>query len=1154
MSKPGFCHLHVHSHYSLLDGVSTVEALVKMAADQGMPALALTDHGNMFGAVEFYQECKAAGIKPIIGMEAYVTAGSRFDKKRDPKGHNYYHLLLLAQNATGYQNLLRLSSLAYVEGFYYKPRIDHELLKLYSAGLIGTSSCLAGEVNRPLIQGDAAKALDAARRYQQIFGRDRFFLEIQNHGLPEQLRVLEQIPALAKELGLPLLATNDVHYLRSDDARAQEIHLCINTGTTLEDDERMRFHTDQFHFRSAQEMSKALGDFPEAISNSLEIAAMCDFQLDESTSHLPVFFPGGIPTNVDTRQQEEENRQLLRSLVAKGFQSRYPEASVQQTERLEYELGVIEKMGYVSYFLIVWDFIRYAREAGVPVGPGRGSAVGSMVSYCLGISAMDPIKYDLIFERFLNSDRISMPDIDIDFCMIGREKVIEYVRQKYGSDRVCQIITFGTMAARAVIRDVGRTLGIPLKEIDLIAKKIPDVPGTKLGEAIEQEPELAELRRDPRYHELFDVSLRLEGLNRHCSTHAAGVVICDRPLTEVVPLYRNGEDITTQFPMEILESIGLLKMDFLGLRTLTILDRAEKLVRQRFDAAFELEAVPLDDSKTYSLLTAGDTKGIFQLESSGMRELLRRLCPDRFEEVIAVLALYRPGPLGSGMDKVFSDRKHGREPLTYLHEALRPVLESSYGVILYQEQVMRVAHDLAGFTMNEADSLRKAMGKKRPEIIAKFKDQFITGAKARGIDRAIAAQIFEQIEHFAKYGFNKSHSTAYALLSYRTAYLKANYPADFLAAVLSCEIGNIDKLVEYIAESKRLGIAVRRPSINSSGLNFTVVEGEIQYGLVAIKGLGEKAVESLLRERERSGPFRSIFDFCARVDLKAVNKSTLEQLIKCGAFDGLGPSRARMLAASKDALEEGNRVQAEKRAGQLSLFGGESSSFAAPQEVYPTVSDWGELEQLNAEKEALGFYMSGHPLERRQHEVANWRTHTVQELANAGDGAEVCLGVLIRKVRTRQTKKGETMAFLEVEDLTGSTEIIVFPSTYTSEREQLIEDAIVLVVGVGEKREESVSLRAERIVPINDAYLRLGKRIGVSFAVPNTVENDLFRLKDILQRHRGEIPVSLVFTGAEGERWIVRSNPELSVAPSPAMIEELRALVGDERIRVDRHA
>ncbi len=1152
-----FQHLHVHSHYSLLDGVCTIPQLVGSAAANGMKALALTDHGNMFGAVEFHHRCREAGIKPIIGMEAYITAGSRFDRTRGDDGTaGNYHLVLLVENEIGYQNLLKLSSTAFVDGFYYKPRIDHEALAAHSEGLIGLSACLSSEVNRALLHGDDEKAEMCARRYMDLFQKDRFFLEIQDHGLPEQRRVLEKVPDLARRLGLPLVATNDIHYLTKKDARAQEVHLCINTGTTMDDQDRMSFDTDQFYFRSGDEMTRLFGDFPEAISNTDEIAAMCNFEIPRNTQYLPVFRGTDLTDEqAEARTNEKaeaDNRILFHKIVKEGFDKRYPNPTPEVLERLDYETGVIEKMGFVSYFLITWDFIRYSREAGVPVGPGRGSAVGSLVSYCLGITDLCPIEYDLIFERFLNSDRISMPDIDIDFCMEGREKIIQYVRDKYGEDRVCQIVTFGTMAAKAVIRDVGRALGIPLKEIDAIAKKIPDTLGIKLEEALAQEPQLATWSEDPRYKELFEVGLRLEGLNRHCSTHAAGVVICDRPLTEVIPLQRNGDEITTQYPMEILEGLGLLKMDFLGLRTLTIIDRALKIIEEETGERVDIEALALDDAATFDLLQNADTTGVFQLESSGMRELLRNLQPDRFEDLIAVLALYRPGPLGSGMHNTFCDVKHGREKLEYIHDSLAPILSTSNGVILYQEQVMRIAHDLAGFSMNEADSLRKAMGKKRADILAKFKKQFGDGAENNGIPRRDAERIFEQIEHFAKYGFNKSHSTAYSLISYRTAWLKANHTEAFLAAVMSCYITTVEKMVEYIEEARRLEIEVRPPSVNDSGQNFTVRGEKIIYGLVALKGIGEKAVQAIIAERVRGGAYSSVYDLAARVDLKAVNKTVVEQLISSGAFDGLGPSRAQMHASVKGAIDEGSRVQAEKRAGQLSLFGGEGGEPQPSEERYPEVPEWSELERLAAEKASLGFYLTGHPLDRRDGELRPFRSHLVRDLDASVDGQKVTLGLMIQKVRQRQTRKGDAMAILHAEDRSGAIEVVVFPNTYQEIAHLLAEDRVIIVTGDAEVTDDRTQLRAEKILPIEEACQQMGRRIGLSFATEKTTEDILFRVKDVLRRYRGDVPTSLIFTGPKEHRWVIRNDASLSVSPTPELLAELRDTIGEDSVLIER--
>ena len=1153
MSAKKFQHLHVHSHYSLLDGVITIPNLVAAARDLGMGALALTDHGNMFGAPQFSKAAKAAGIKPIIGMEAYITDGSRFERKREVGKSQFFHLILLVENEIGYRNLIKLSSTAFVDGFYYKPRIDHEVLREHSEGLIGLSACLSSEVNRALLHGEDEKALDCTRRYVDTFSPGRFFMEIQDHGLPEQRRILEKVPDLARRLGLPLVATNDIHYLHREDARAQEVHLCINTGTSIDDKNRISFDSDQFYFRSGDEMARTFAEWPEAVTNTDEIAAMVTFDLESEQRHLPIFRSGEIHSDesADPNVLEKENRILFSELIEKGFKERYIDPPTSVRERLEYEIRVIEEMGFVSYFLIVWDFIRYAKEQGIPVGPGRGSAVGSIASYCLGITKLCPIEYDLIFERFLNSDRISMPDIDIDFCMDGREKVIDYVREKYGEDRVCQVITFGTMAARAVLRDVGRALAIPLKEIDQIAKKVPDTIGIKLDEALRKEPQLAQWSKDARYKTLFEVGSKLEGLNRHCSTHAAGVVISDQPLTNLVPLYRNGDDITTQFPMEVLEEMGLLKVDFLGLRTLTIISRALVIIEDESGKQIDIDNLPLDDSPTYDLLQRADTIGVFQLESAGMRELLHNLVPDCFEDLIAVLALYRPGPLGSGMHNTFCKRKHGKESIEYLHSSLEPILNRSNGVILYQEQVMRIAHDLAGFTMNEADSLRKAMGKKKPEILKRFKQQFRDGAVEREIPVIVAESIFEQIEHFAKYGFNRSHSTAYALISYQTAWLKANHPEPFLAAVLSCHVTSVEKMVDYLEECKRLGIVVRPPHVNQSGKNFSVKDKVIQYGLVAIKGVGEKAVDGIIEERDSKGPFLSIFNLTSRVDPKQVNKTTLEQLVSAGAFDELGPSRSRMHVAVKDAIDEGNRIHAERRAGQLSLF--QSSSDASDfREVFPEVPEWSESEKLTMEKGSLGFYLSGHPLERREDELTPFRSHLLAELDESADGKPVSIGVLVGKVRNRQTRKGDAMAILHVEDRSGSLEVVVFPKTFQKTSRFLEEDRILIVEGIAEITEERSQVRADRIVPLEDAWEILGSRIGIILDPCETSEDLLFRIKDLFSRNPGTMPVSLLFKGEDGHNWVMRCGSKSSVRPTAEMLEEIRALVGDERVRVER--
>ncbi len=984
-------------------------------------------------------------------------------------------------------------------------------------------------------------------------------MEVQDHGLAEQKRILERAPELAQRLGVPVIATNDVHYLKQEDARAQEVHLCINTGKQIDDQDRMTFESQDFYFKSGEEMAQLFGDFPEYVSNTGEIAAMVDFKIEEGKAFLPVFFEqkdqveGKAPSA--TKQMESTNDIRFRELVEAGFRLLYPDPPEGARERVEYEISVITEMGFVSYFLIVWDFCRFAREQKIPVGPGRGSAVGSIVSYCLGITNLCPLKYDLIFERFLNSDRISLPDIDIDFCMDGREQVIEYVREKYGADRVCQIVTFGTMAAKAVIRDVGRVLGISLSEVDQLAKKVPDVLGIKLADAIKQEPQLTSAAKDPRYKELFEVGQKLEGLNRHCSTHAAGLVIADRPLTDLIPLARNGEDVVTQYPMEILEQLGLLKVDFLGLRYLTIIDRACHLIEEHEGTTIDLDQLTLDDPAAFRLFCQAETHGIFQLESQGMRELLRNLKPDRFEDLIAVLALYRPGPLGSGMHKLYCDRKHGREKVEYLHPSLEPILNSTNGVILYQEQVMNIAHLLAGFSMNDADSLRKAMGKKKIELMERYREQFVEGAEqTSGITPKISRAIFDQIEQFAKYGFNKSHSTAYALISYQTGYLKANYPAAFLASVMSCYISQVDTMVTYLEECKRLEIDVIPPHVNESSSKFSLKGSQIVYGLVALKGVGERAIDAIIEERNASGPYKSLFDLTSRVEPELVNKTVVEQLVSAGAFDGLGPERSQIHAAVKDAIEEGKRVHAERRAGQLSLFG--SGSAPTVHEQWPNVPSWSANETLAREKAALGFYLSGHPLQRIESEIAPLRSHKIGDLSTREDQKPVSLAVMVSKIRKRQTKRGEAMAILTVDDASGSIEVVVFPSVFQQAVNFLEEEQILIIQGIAEISEEEQEgrnnrqIRANRVFPLENAPEQVARQIGIVFP-PDADENLLFQTKEILQRNPGKIPVTLIFEQHSGDCWHVSCGEKMRVSAQQQLIGEIRELLGQDAIKID---
>jgi DNA polymerase-3 subunit alpha len=1158
-----FAHLHVHSHFSLLDGAATIPKLVKAATHYDMPALALTDHGNLYGAVQFYRACKSAKIKPIIGMEAYVAPGSRLEKKRTPGGA-FFHFILLARDEEGFHNLMRLSSIAYLEGHYYKPRIDKEVLGLHSKGLIGMSACLSSEINRAALQGDEPELRKQIESYRSLFDPDCFFLELQRNGLQEQERVLEKIPPLAKEYGIPLVATNDIHYLGRDDARAQEVHLCINTGQTMDDSDRLRFNSDQFYFRSRPEMERVLGDFPEALDNTLRVAEMCNLELDFSTTHLPVF-------SVEEEAEEKDPVALFRSLCEKGCRERYPDFDDNPAigERLEYEAAVIEKMGYVSYFLIVWDFIRHAWENNIPVGPGRGSAAGSIVAYALRITNVDPLKYDLLFERFLNADRISMPDIDIDFCMEGREKVIEYVKGKYGEDRVCQIVTFGTLAARAVLRDVGRALNIPLSEVDAIAKKIPAGPKVSLKESVDADKDLQKLRdRDQRMRELFDISLRLEGLNRHSSTHAAGVVIGDAPLIDTVPLQKNGDDITTQFTMDDLEAIGMLKMDFLGLRTLTVISKCLKLVEKAHGTRICIDTIPLDDKTTYELLCRGDSVAVFQLESKGMRDLLRRLKADRFEDIIALLALYRPGPLEGGMVDTYVQRKHGEEPTVFEHPILEPILAETNGVILYQEQVMRIANQMAGFSLNEADTLRKAMGKKKKEIMEKFKEKFVAGAEGKGIERKVATRIFDLIEFFAGYGFNKSHSTAYALVTYQTAYLKANYPTEFMAAVMTCEMSNTDKIVEYLEETKKMGIEVLPPHINQSERGFSVEANKIWYGLEAVKGIGGKVVDAIVESRDRVGEFRSLFDLCERVDGKAINKSVLESLVSCGALGCLGQRRSQLFSVIEQAIQRGNESRKDRERGQTTMFDlwgdpteGAAETSGAPDSngvangVYPDIEEWSDEERLSREKKSLGFYLTGHPLLRWKDMVEKYSSLQISELGQQPDGTSVVLGVQISKLTKKVSKKtGDPFWIALIEDLNGSLEVFINKDLHEQAKEALHEESLVFLKGTVRYRDTTPSLRIDTVIPFEAAPARLTRDLSVIIPLDggHEAEDLVFRFKDLCQSHRGKCPVYLIFKNALGERAILLVGPKSFVAPDAEFLEAVDSLCGTSRVFVNR--
>jgi DNA polymerase-3 subunit alpha len=1129
-----FVHLHVHSEYSLLDGAARLKELVKAAAEMEMPALALTDHGVMYGVIDFYRLARDQGLRPIIGCEVYVATRTRFD--REPRlDDSQYHLVLLSENETGYKNLIALVSDAFLEGFYYKPRVDHELLSKYSRGLIALSGCLAGEIPAALLADDLEKAERTARLYQEIFGKDNFFLELMDHRMPEQEKVNSGLRRLSQKLRIPLVVTNDVHYIKKEDAEVHDVLLCIQTGKTIYDENRLRFPTPEFYLKSAQEMAELFPEDEDALRATLEIAERCRVDFDFGQMHLPEF---QVPEGYDLDS-------YLRKLCVEGLSRRYQgEIPQEARERLEHELEIICRMGFSGYFLIVQDFVNWARQRGILVGPGRGSAAGSLVAYALGITNINPLKYGLLFERFLNPERITMPDIDIDFCFERREEVIDYVVSKYGKDRVAQIITFGTMMARAAIRDVGRALNLPLADVDRIAKLVPDQLGVTLDKALQSSPELRELYdEDPEVRRLIDLARAIEGMPRHASTHAAGIVISKEPLIHYLPLQKTGDAVTTQFPKETVEEIGLLKMDILGLRTLTVIGDTLRIVAETKGEEIDLNEIPLDDQKTYELLASGESVGVFQLESTGMRHLLKSMKPNRFEDLVALVALYRPGPLGSGMVEDFINRKNGRTEVKYLHPALEPILNETYGVILYQEQVMQISCELAGFTMAQADSLRRAMGKKKPEVIAGLRESFISGACQRGVDPVVAGQIFDLMEHFAGYGFNKSHSAAYALIAYQTAYLKANYPVAFMAALLTSVRGNSDKVAYYIQECRRMGIEVLPPDVNESLVDFTVVgDNRIRFGLAAVKNVGEGAVQEIIRARQQGGPFSSLDDFCNRVDLRQVNKRVIESLILCGAFDSLGARRSQLLAVLDDCLEQAQAIRKARQAqveGQLSLF----DVLPEPQvpqgeRKLPDVPEFPHQEKLAREKETLGFYVSGHPLADYQEQLAAQTTSYISELSQCQDGEQVVIGGVVTSLRRATTKRGEGVIYFTLEDMGGSVEVIFFPRGNSKDLRFLREDALVVVRGRVSVQEDTCRVFGEAVSPLNQRpeeflYIRINPFAG---------NPDLFeRLRTIFLQHPGSTPVFLYFVR---EKKLMKTDASFWVEATPELWYKVEELCG----------
>ena len=1156
MEHSRFVHLHCHTEYSLLDGANKVDKLFERIKALKQPAVAMTDHGNMFGAVEFYREAISHGVKPIIGCEIYVAPASRFERKGVDKGPREYnnHLILLAMNQQGYRNLCKLVTLGYMEGFYYKPRIDKELLQEFNGGLIALSACLQGEVSQTLSAGHFEKAKLAAETYASIFG-DRYYIEIQDNKLAEQEKVNRLLVELAKETSIPVVATNDCHYGERADFHAHDVLLCVQTGKTINDDNRLKMETDELYLKSAEEMTRGFDYCPGAVERTLEIADRCNVEIEFGKYHFPTFTPPK-EISLDDYLDEQAHQGLEERL--EGVTD--PETRKSYAERLEYELDVIKRMQFPGYFLVVADFINYAKRSGIPVGPGRGSSAGSLVAYALRITDLDPIRHVLLFERFLNPERRSMPDIDVDFCIRGRAQVIQYVKDKYGADRVAQIATFGTLKAKAAIRDVGRALGFSFAETDTIAKLIPapkqgfDYP---LAESMRMEPRLPELiKNDPRVKTLMDHALRLEGLVRHASTHAAGVVLSNLPLVDHLPLFVDKEGgIVTQFDMSCVEKIGLVKFDFLGLKTLTLIHDCLKLIDATRGEKIDLNHLPLDDKKTYRTLCNGNTTGVFQLESGGIREMTVKIRPNCFEDLVAILALYRPGPLDSGMAEEYIKRKHGREKIKYLHPLLETILKDTYGVIVYQEQVMQIAQVLAGYTMGDADMLRRAMGKKDPEEMAAQRERFVEGARGKKIDDKIAAEIFDQMETFARYGFNKSHSAAYALVSYQTAYLKTHYPVEFIATLMTSEMGDTDKVIKNLAECRGKDIEVLAPDINESRADFTPVGSKIRFGLAAVKNVGEKAVEVILETRAKDRPFESLFDFCRRVDTTAVNRRVIESLIKCGAFDSTQVSRARMFGALDDAMKAGQAHQRDQSSNQIDIFG----MLGAPTrggkkagDIYPQVSEWSTQEALAFEKEALGFYITGHPLDKFDRVLKKIASGMIATLKEKGQPGDVKIGGVVSALRLRNTKKGDRYGSFNLEDKTGFIEVLAWPDTYKKCSGLLGADDPIFVKGRLEVGEERIQVIANDIEALSEAAKNQkygtvngnGEKIHLYVREAEVSAEELVILRDTLLDFPGRSTVYLHLLESANGETVIELPDQVRIASTPELVGTVERLFG----------
>jgi DNA polymerase-3 subunit alpha len=1112
-----------------------------------MDAVAITDHGTMFGALEFYEKAKKAGIKPIIGCECYVAPRRLRDKTPLDKA-GLSHIILLAQNQEGYRNLCKLATIAQLEGFYYKPRIDKELLKQYSKGLIGFSGCIRGEISRLIQKERTDQADEAARFYLNVFGEGNFFLEVQDNGIDIQEEMNQALLEMSKRLSIPLLATNDCHYLDKVDVRAHDVLLCIQTGKTVHDDNRLRFTTDQLYLKSREEMYDAFKDYPGAIENSVDIARRCNLSFDFNSYHFPNF---EISSELTVESLFEQRVREGFANIFSRVKAKNPDTDEKRyVDRIDSEIEIINSMGFSGYFLIVADFINYAKGNNIPVGPGRGSAAGSLVAYSLGITDLDPIEHGLIFERFLNPARKSMPDIDVDFCINGREEVFKYVQDKYGgSDFVAQIITFGKLKTRAVIRDVGRALDIPLHEIDSIAKMVPDVLNITLDSALEQEPKLRELvKKKPEIAALINICRVLEGLPRHASTHAAGVVIADKPLVKYLPLYKGKKgEVLTQFDMQCVEKIGLIKFDFLGLRNLTVISNTLELIENRGGTPPDLTNLDLDDSDTYRLLASGETTGVFQLESSGMKDLLVRIRPECFDDVIALVALYRPGPLESGMVDDFVERKHGEKAVEYIVPQLEPILQETYGVIVYQEQVMKIAGDLANFSMADADDLRKAMGKKIPEIMAKHKEHFMQGAIENGISNDRAGKIFYLMEKFGGYGFNKSHSAAYAMIAYQTAFLKAHFPVEFMASLLTSEMQSTDNVVKYIAECRNSDIQVLPPDINESGKEFTVIGSKIRFGLVAVKNVGEGAIESIIEARKEAA-FSSLCDFCERVDLKKVNKRVIESLIKCGAFDSTGEYRSRMMAYLEDCLDYGQRVQKEKSDPQIGLFDLQESRQAINLPPVPEIDEWRKKQLLTFEKESLGFYITGHPLDGYEELLEKFTNANSIVLKEKNDGETIRVGGIVRDTKIIKTKKGDLMAFVNLEDLHGSIEVTVFSSLYVKVYDLLLEDTPLLVQGQIQKDENYIKMLADAIIPMDKAEEIWTTSIHINIDITLTEKSMLLELNDILKKYPGSCKSYIHLRNPDRTETVIALSDTVKLKAGRGLTREVNKFFGYDAV------